>query len=140
VILSSLLIIIFLDFFYLRLKKQISETLLPLPHHRVQTGSETHEASYPMCTGGGGGGTLPGGKAPGRKANHTLLSGAEVKNAWSYTATSPTRLHVVVLNYTLDTTSRLGALLRTGTVYLYLVLPQTTSPKLWGQYQLQSVR
>jgi hypothetical protein len=31
------------------------------PYHRVQTGSETHPASYPMGTRG----SFPGGKAPG---------------------------------------------------------------------------
>jgi hypothetical protein len=42
----------------------------------VQTGSETHPASYPMGTGG----PFPGGKVrPGRDADHTPLSSAEVK-------------------------------------------------------------
>jgi hypothetical protein len=34
---------------------------------------------------------------PGREANHSPLSSAEVKNAWSYTCTPPIRLHGVVL-------------------------------------------
>jgi hypothetical protein len=33
-----------------------------------------------------------------REANHSPPSSAEVKNAWSYTSTSPIRLHGVVLN------------------------------------------
>jgi hypothetical protein len=42
----------------------------------VQTGSEAHPASYPMGTGG----TFPGGKArPGRDADHSPPSSAEVK-------------------------------------------------------------
>jgi hypothetical protein len=43
----------------------------------VQTSSEVHPASYPMGTGG----RFPGGKArPGRDADHTPPSSAEVKN------------------------------------------------------------
>jgi hypothetical protein len=43
----------------------------------VQTGSEAHPASYPMGTGG----PFPGGKArPGRDADHSPPSSAEVKN------------------------------------------------------------
>jgi hypothetical protein len=42
----------------------------------VQTGSGTHPASYPMGTGG----PLTGGKArPGRDADHSPTSSAEVK-------------------------------------------------------------
>jgi hypothetical protein len=37
-------------------------------------------------------------KRPGREANHSPPSTAEVKNAWSYTSTPPIRLHDVVLN------------------------------------------
>jgi hypothetical protein len=40
-------------------------------HHRVQSGSEAHPASYPMGTRG----SFPGGKRPEREAP----SGAEVK-------------------------------------------------------------
>jgi hypothetical protein len=39
----------------------------------------------------------PGVKRPGREADHSLPSNAEVKNAWRYTST-PIRLHSVVLN------------------------------------------
>jgi hypothetical protein len=43
----------------------------------VQTGSGAHPASYPMGTGG----PFPGGKArPGRDADHSPLSSAEVVN------------------------------------------------------------
>jgi hypothetical protein len=42
----------------------------------VQTGSEAHPASYPLGTGG----SFPGGKArPGRDADHSPPSSAEVK-------------------------------------------------------------
>jgi hypothetical protein len=43
----------------------------------VQTGSGAYPASYPMGTGG----PLPGGKVrPGRDADHSPTSSAEVKN------------------------------------------------------------
>jgi hypothetical protein len=43
----------------------------------VQTGSGAHPASYPVGTGG----SFPGGKArPGRDADHSPPSSAEVKN------------------------------------------------------------
>jgi hypothetical protein len=64
-------------------------------HHRVQNGSGAHPASYPMGTRG----SFPGVKRPGREADHSPPS-AEVKNAWSYTATPPVGLHGVVLSYT----------------------------------------
>jgi len=35
---------------------------------------------------------------PGREADHSLPSSAEVKNAWSYTSTPPIHLHGVVLS------------------------------------------
>jgi len=37
-----------------------------------------------------------GGKWPGREADHSCPSNAEVKNAWSYTSTPPIRLHGMV--------------------------------------------
>jgi len=46
------------------------------PRHRVQTGSGSRTASYPMGTGG----FLPGVKRQGRKADHSPPSSAEVKN------------------------------------------------------------
>jgi hypothetical protein len=43
----------------------------------AQTGSGAHPSSYPMVTGG----SFPGGKArPGRDADHSPPSSAEVKN------------------------------------------------------------
>jgi len=36
-------------------------------------------------------------KRPGREDDHSLSSGVEVKNAWSYTSTPPMRLHGVAL-------------------------------------------
>jgi hypothetical protein len=46
-------------------------------HHRVQTASGTHPATYSMGTGGGG--SLPEGKRPGRVADHSSPPRAEVK-------------------------------------------------------------
>jgi hypothetical protein len=63
-------------------------------HHRVQNGSGAHPASYPMGTVG----SFPGVKRPGREADHSSPSSAEVKNAWSYTSTAPICLHGVVLS------------------------------------------
>jgi hypothetical protein len=37
-------------------------------------------------------------KPPGREADHSPSSSAEVKTAWSYTSTPPIRLHGVVLS------------------------------------------
>jgi hypothetical protein len=52
----------------------------------VQTGSEAHPASYPM----GSGCPFPGGKArPGRDADHSPPSSAEVKNEWELYLLSP---------------------------------------------------
>jgi hypothetical protein len=61
-------------------------------HHRVQTGSGAHPASYRMDTSG----SYPGVKRQGRKADHSSLSSAEVINAWSFTSTQPVRAHGVV--------------------------------------------
>jgi hypothetical protein len=36
-------------------------------------------------------GSFPGVKRPGREADHSPLSSAEVKSAWSYTSTTPSR-------------------------------------------------
>jgi hypothetical protein len=47
-------------------------------HHRVQTGSGAQPYSYTMGTRV---------KWPGREADHSPPSSAEVKNAWSYTST-----------------------------------------------------
>jgi hypothetical protein len=44
-------------------------------HHRVKNGSGAHPAFYPMGTRG----SFPGVKLPGREADHSLPSSAEVK-------------------------------------------------------------
>jgi hypothetical protein len=44
-------------------------------HHRVQNGSGAHPASYPIGTRG----CFPGVKLPGREADHSPPSSAEVK-------------------------------------------------------------
>jgi hypothetical protein len=46
-------------------------------HHRVQNGSGAHTASYPMGTKG----FSLGVKRHGRGTDHSIPSGAEVKNA-----------------------------------------------------------
>jgi hypothetical protein len=53
--------------------------------HRVQTGSEAHQVSYPMGTTN----SFPGIKRPGCEANHSPPTSVEFKNAWSYTSTLP---------------------------------------------------
>jgi hypothetical protein len=61
----------------------------------LQNGSGAHPVSYPMGTGGA---LSLGVKRPGREADHSPPSSAEVKNAWNYTSTPPIRLHGVVLS------------------------------------------
>jgi hypothetical protein len=75
-------------------------------HHRVQNGSGAYPASYPMGTSG----SFLQVKWPGREADHSPTSSAEVTNAWSYT--SP------------NTFSCRGASLSTGTT-IPLPLPLT---------------
>jgi hypothetical protein len=58
-------------------------------HHRVQNGTGTHSASYPMGTRG----SFPGGEA-----DHSPPSSAEDKNSWRCTYTLPIRLHIMVLS------------------------------------------
>jgi len=69
--------------------------------HRVHTGSGAQPASYSFGTGG----CFPGGRRPGREADHSPSSSTEVKNAWRYTSTP-------------STSSRRGAWLCAGTIYL----------------------
>jgi hypothetical protein len=57
--------------------------------------SEAHPASYPV---GKLGALSPGVERPGREADHSPPSSADVKNSWSCTSTPPIRLHGVVLN------------------------------------------
>jgi hypothetical protein len=88
--------------------------------HVIQTGSEAHPASYQMGTGG----SFPWEKRPGREADHSPPTSAEVKKTLIYTSTLPC-LHGVVLN-----------LLSTGTTLPlalpYLILPAT----LWSWCRL----
>jgi hypothetical protein len=63
-------------------------------HHYVLNGSGDHPASYPLGTRG----SFPGVKQLGCEADHSPPSSAEVKNAWSYTSTSPLHLHGIVLS------------------------------------------
>jgi hypothetical protein len=63
-------------------------------HHSVQTGSEAHPDSYPMGTGV----ITQGAKRPGREADHSFLSRAEVKNGGALYLLSSTRLYGMVLN------------------------------------------
>jgi hypothetical protein len=51
--------------------------------HHLQTGSGTHPASYLR----GNGALSLGVTQPGREADHSPPSSAEVKDAWSYTST-----------------------------------------------------
>jgi hypothetical protein len=46
-------------------------------HHRIQNGSGAHPASYPVGTRD----SFPAVKQPGREADHSPPSSAEVKNA-----------------------------------------------------------
>jgi hypothetical protein len=62
------------------------------PHHRVQTESGAHPASYPMCTSG----YFHGVKQLGREADQSLPSSAEVKNEWGYSSTPPVRFYGLV--------------------------------------------
>jgi len=52
-------------------------------HHRVQTGFATHQPPIQWVPGS----LFLGVKRPGSEAHHSPPSGAEVKNAWSYTST-----------------------------------------------------
>jgi hypothetical protein len=64
-------------------------------HHCVKNGSGAHRVCYQVGTMA----SFPGGvKRPGREADHSPPSDAEVKNAWSYTSTAPICLNGVVLS------------------------------------------
>jgi hypothetical protein len=64
-------------------------------HHHVQKGSGAHPASYPMGTRGG---FSLGIKRPGRGADHSPQSSAEVKECVGLYLHSTIRLHGVVLS------------------------------------------
>jgi len=53
--------------------------------HRIQTGSGAHPASCSI----GNGALSPGVQRPAREAYHSPPSSTKVKNAWSYSSTSP---------------------------------------------------
>jgi hypothetical protein len=53
--------------------------------HVVQTTSGAHPVSYPI----GKGGSSPGVKQPGREADHSPPTSAEVKKTWIYTSAPP---------------------------------------------------
>jgi hypothetical protein len=53
--------------------------------HVVQTGSGVHPTSYTMGTVD----SFPGVKQPGREADHSPPTSAEVKKMWIYTSTPP---------------------------------------------------
>jgi len=65
-------------------------------YHCIQTGSGAHPISYPVGTSGScsGGGV----KQLGHEADHSHLSGTEVKNARFYSSTPPIHLHGSVLS------------------------------------------
>jgi hypothetical protein len=63
-------------------------------HHRLQNGSGAHPVSYTMGTRG----SFPGVKRPGREADHSPPSSAEVKECVELYLHSPIRLHGVVLS------------------------------------------
>jgi hypothetical protein len=63
--------------------------------YRVQTCFGVHPASYPIGTGWGA--LSSRAKRPGREADHSLPSSAEVKNAWSLTK-HRIRLHDAVFS------------------------------------------
>jgi hypothetical protein len=65
-----------------------------MSHIHLLIGSGAHPPFYPVGTRG----SFLGIKLPGRKADHSPLSSAEFKNAWSYTSPPPIRLHGVVLS------------------------------------------
>jgi hypothetical protein len=60
----------------------------------AQNGSGAYPASYPVGTKG----SFPRVNRPGREADHSPPSSAEVKNAWRYTSAPPVCLHGVVLS------------------------------------------
>jgi hypothetical protein len=78
-----------------RLRARLQRNTFPRLHS-VQTGSETHPASYPL--GSGLGVLSPDVHQPGHEADHPTPSGAEVKNGEPIPS-PPIRLHGVVLNF-----------------------------------------
>jgi hypothetical protein len=56
-----------------------------IKNHIDKTGSGAHPTSYTMGTRG----SFPGVKRPGREADHSPTTSAEVKKIWIYTSTPP---------------------------------------------------
>jgi len=69
--------------------------------------------------GTGGGSLLPREKRPEREANHSLLSSAEVKNAWGYTSTPP------ILYYEQDSLT-LQSVFPVQLIYFFLLIHLST--------------
>jgi hypothetical protein len=63
-------------------------------NHRVQNGLGPTQPLIQWVPGA----ISLGVKRPGREADHSPPSSAEIKHAWSYTSTPPIRLHGVVLS------------------------------------------
>jgi hypothetical protein len=83
--------------------------------HVVQTGSRTHPASYPMGTGD----SFPEVKQPGREADHSPPTNADVKRMWVYTSTPPQ----VFMAY---------CLISYAEGQIYLTFNVTTVPEIWN--------
>jgi hypothetical protein len=64
------------------------------PHHRLQTGSGTDPASYPVVAGG----SFPEGKQLRCETDHSPPSSAEVKEYVELYLHSPIRFHGVVIS------------------------------------------
>jgi hypothetical protein len=77
------------------------------------------------------------GRRPGRETDHSPPSSAEVKNAWSYTSTSPIRLHGVVL--ILKKKKHRGDF-TTTTQHPMICISPTCPDRLWGPPSLLSNR
>jgi hypothetical protein len=65
--------------------------------HAVMTDCEAHPAYFQWVTA-----SFPGVKRPGREANQSPPSIAEVKNEWGCTSSSPIHLHLLSFNHNLN--------------------------------------
>jgi len=88
-------------------------------HHRFQNGSGAHPASYPMDNRV----SFLGVKRPGREANHSPTSSAEVEECVELYLHSPIHLHGVVLSYSAWTTLPLTLPLLSNLRCVYSLLP-----------------
>jgi hypothetical protein len=87
----------------------------------------------------GSGDSIPGVKRPGREADHSPPSNAEVTNARSCTSVSSICLRGVVLNSGIDTSSWRGTFLSIGAASPYLYLMVRLSEEVdnrigWGSW------